>query len=108
MFGVAQRDDDEHEHPIGADWRAKVLKAVSEKRGGQAALAQAIGCSSGTLNELLKNGKRSHLVPKINANNKWDPPTMPATGSTDQHEIEVFLKKMGRSGREIFRSLREI
>jgi len=103
MGWVAKRE--ELQYPTPKEWRDKVLEAIGTDRGAQADLARKIGCSPGTLNELLHNGKRSHLVPKINKALGWDPPPLPATGSTDQHEIEVVLKKMGKSGREMIKNL---
>lgn len=99
--------DGDLQYPIDEAWRAEVLKLL-KVRGAQARLARELECSPGTLNELLHNGRRSNLVPRINAYFGWDPPQMPATGSTDQHEIEVFLKKMGRTGREIFKNLQTL
>ncbi len=100
-------DEGDLQYPIDESWRVEVLKQL-EPRGAQAKLARVLGCAPGTLNELIHNGRRSNLVPRINAYFGWDPPQMPATGSTDQHEIEVFLKKMGRTGREIFRNLQTL
>lgn len=101
-------DDEDFQYPIDENWRVEVQKQLTKQRGAQARLCRELGCSPSTLNELLKAGKRSNLVPRINAYFGWDPPKLPAMGSTDQHEIEVFLKKMGRTGREIFRNLQTL
>ncbi len=103
MGWVAKKE--ELQYPTPKDWRDKVLEAIGPDRGAQADLARKIRCSPGTLNELLHNGKHSHLVPAIHKALGWPPPTLPATGSTDQHEIEVVLKKMGKSGRELIKNL---
>lgn len=102
--------DDEYEYPTPPEWRRAVLDEIEKRwgRGGQAELAKIIHCSPGTLNELLKNGRRSSLVPRIQKEFGWPPATMPATGSSDQHEIEKFLKKMGGSGRDLFRNLEKL
>lgn len=68
---VARRE--QHEYPTPKEWRDKVLEVVGAKRGGQADLARKIGCSPGTLNELLHNGKGSHLVPAIHRALGWPP-----------------------------------
>lgn len=116
MFGVATKrnpadvevDPDDHQFSVNAAWRKRVLEALGPERGAQAKLAKAIDCSPVTLNNLLLRGKRSELVPKINAYFGWDLPKLAPSGSSDQHEIEVFLKKMGKTGREIFRHLKEV
>lgn len=95
----------EHQYPTPKEWRDRVLAELRGRRGAQADLARKIGCAPGTLNELLHSGKHSHLVPAIHRELGWPPPALPATGSTDQHEIEAFLKKMGKTGREAFRML---
>lgn len=45
---------------------------------------------------------------RINRHFGWALPSLPLTGSSDQHEIEVFLKKSGKTGRAIFQGLRAI
>lgn len=103
MAVVARRE--ELQYPTPKDWRDKVIAALGPERGAQADLARKIGCSPSTLNELLNNGKRSHLVPAIHKALGWDPPSLPATGSSDQHEIEVVLRKMGKRGRDLLKNL---
>ena len=97
--------------PVTEPWRQAVLEKVA-KRGEQAKLARVIRCSPSTLNELLHNrsddSETSVLVWRINRHYGWEMPKLPAFGSSDQHEIEVFLKRGGKRGRAIFQKLRAI
>jgi hypothetical protein len=102
---VARRSD--LEYPITPEWRESVKSALGNERGAQARLAEEIGCSPGTLADLLSTGKRSHLVPRIHKALGWDPP-MPPLMSTDTHEIVVFLKKMGEPGRQVLKQLQTL
>jgi hypothetical protein len=102
---VARRSDPDYDYPITPEWLQEVKAALS-KRGAQAKLARDIGCSPGTLNELLKEGKSSHLVPRISA--ALCIKTSSMIVSRDTHEIVTFLEKMGEKGRQTMRDIQHL
>lgn len=105
MVAVARRPAD-LDLPITEEWLRDVKAALGDKRGAQAKLAREIGCSPGTLTDLLQTGKRSHLVARISRALGLPPPTMIV--SHDTQEIVVFLEKMGDRGRRLLRDLKSL
>ncbi|MDQ3295096.1 MAG: hypothetical protein M3619_00740 [Myxococcota bacterium] len=94
------------EYPITVEWLREVKAAMGVERGAQAKLAREIGCSPGTLNELLQNGKRSYLVPKISKALGVTMPTM--IMSKDTQELLAVLDKMGDKGRRVLKDLQAL
>ena len=102
MLNVSARDEDPT-FPITEDWRRAAMSALGDQRGAHAKLARSVGWSPGTLTELLKNGKRSHLVPAISRALGISPTTMIV--SQDTHEVVAMLEKMGPQGRRLITKL---
>jgi hypothetical protein len=102
---VARRADPDYDFPITREWLQEVKEALKE-RGAQARLARDVGCSPSTLNELLKEGKTSHLVPYISK--ALGISTTAMIVSRDTQEIVVFLEKMGDAGRKTMRDLKSL
>jgi transcriptional regulator with XRE-family HTH domain len=96
----------EPDYPITEEWLRNVREALGTERGAQARLAEQIGCSPGTLTELLNGAKRSHLVPRISKALGVPMSTMLLT--PDAIELQSFLDEMGERGREAMRRLKSL
>jgi len=94
------------EFPITEHWLRQVRTAIGKERGAQARLARQIGCSPGTLTELLKGGKRSHLVPQISA--ALGVPMSTMLLPPDAVELSALLEQMGEQGRVAMRKLKSL
>jgi transcriptional regulator with XRE-family HTH domain len=100
---VTRRDP---EYQITEEWLRSVRVALGTERGAQARLAKQIGCSPGTLTELLQGGKRSHLVPRISRALGVPMSTMILT--PDALEIMAFVEQMGEQGRRAMRRMQAL
>jgi transcriptional regulator with XRE-family HTH domain len=100
---VTRRDP---EYQITEEWLRSVRAALGTERGAQARLAKQIGCSPGTLTELLQGGKRSHLVPRISRALGVPMSTMILT--PDALEIMAFVEQMGEQGRRAMRRMQAL
>lgn len=105
-MAVARRADPDYEYPITREWLLEVKSVLAKERGAQARLAREVGCSPSTLNELLKEGKTSHLVPDISK--ALGISTTAMIVSSDTHEIVTFLEKMGPDARQRMRELKQL
>ena len=113
MLTVAKRNDPEPETvlPVTTEWRLRVRAELAKERGAAARLASAIGCSTGTLSEMLEDrrdpneSRYSRYVEPINAYFKW-PSMLPL--SHDTAEIQHLLTGLGGDAKEILAALRDM
>jgi hypothetical protein len=96
----------EQDYPITDEWLRQVHAALGTERGARLKLAEQIGCSPGTLTELLQGGKRSHLVPRISK--ALGVPMSAMLLTPEAVEISTFLEQMGERGREAMRRMKSL
>jgi hypothetical protein len=116
MFEVAKRTPQKGQPDIVVtvtpEWRQRVLEAIAQRpRGEHTKLARAIGCSTGTLTELLAEGedprasRYSRYVEPINEYFKL-PSMLPI--SPDTLEIAKMLEGMSMDGKDLIRRIRDM
>lgn len=96
-------------YTITPEWRKAVKDRLAKSgRGAHARLANEIGCSAGSLTDMLKDtSEHSSYVAAINAYFGWDPPAPPAI-SSDAGEAQYLVDGMGDAGRDLMRELKRM
>ena len=104
MVKSSKTNNGDHSYPITDEWRAAVRRELDRRgRGAQAELAKAVGCSTGTLADLLNTPahRTSNLVTGIHKFLGWPAPTPPIV-SRDTGELRLIYDLMSDGEREAY------